>query len=513
MFLKKGTSGSVCILAALGVAGCGGGQQGGASAASHTSTAGNAVFTYAGQPKPLLTTSSGNVSVLGQAGATFSSLTLEPPPNLLDTYLVITRISSDEVFGLYKLPWSGTIQSLYQSPNSPLGAEISAYGTIAFNTNVDFNAYTVHADGSGLKQLSFTGLSNVTHPAYAVDGTNRVTFCDSSGHLYVGPGTGGTATLIQSNAAHGLQIWNPTGTAIAYTYTNGSTTEIYQTAPSGGGSVNITPPPFQSSFIQPLSWSPDGSTILSLYTSDGGTTNQLVKFEPTGPGYAQTLTPSGLSDDSGVFSPDGQKIAFYRSSSGGATPGIYVEDTFGDGATMLVPDPSNGADSEGIAWSPFLPKETVVAVSGSTFYHKAASGFLLSQNNARFGSLVAFTATTPSSASIQAPSTTTGSASLLFTITADSITSIGYINSYFDTGTTLTLTSTPTVVVSIDANTGQVALVAPAAKAGSTKNADGTVTYSGQFQAVYNGAGKNVAPSGASKLTVDPKTGRLVSFG
>src|SRR5580658_3325608 len=120
----------ICALALVPAAGCGGGQSGppSADATLHTSHAGDAVFSYFGQPKPQLTTSSGAVTVVGQAGAVFSTVTLEPPPNLLDTYIVTDR-SVNGGYGLYVLPWStGTPQLLFASTQNPFNPTISAYG-------------------------------------------------------------------------------------------------------------------------------------------------------------------------------------------------------------------------------------------------------------------------------------------------------------------------------------------------------------------------------------------------
>jgi hypothetical protein len=252
-----------------------------------------------------------------------------------------------------------------------------------------------------------------------------------------------------------------------------------------------------------------------MYMGNGMDVFENVKWNITNPAAYSVLTPSGDYDQEPCFAPDGSKIVFYRENTNGAASGIYIADAAGANQSLLVPDPPDNVDSVsgGIAWSPFLPKETVVAASGSTFYHQAASGFLLTQNGDQFGSLVAFTANTPADAAIQAPSSPAGGAPMVFMLTADSITSIGYINNYFNPGTTISLTSTPTVVVSVDALTGQVDLVAPAAASAKlAKNADGTVTYNAKFTAVYDGTGKNLAASGARQLVLNPKTGSLVSF-
>ena len=505
----------LCAFGAVCSAGCGGGQSGSAvSAASHTSTLGNATVTYYGQPKPQFSSSSQQVTVLGQAGATFSNVTLEPPASLADTYIVYSRDS-----GLYILPDAyASPKLLYQNPVGAVQPGISTYGTVAFCNDYQSQAYTIHPDGTGLKNLPLSGVSAVYFPQYALDGTNRIAFTDNDGDVYVAPGAGGTATKIQMNCYDNAGVyWNPAGTEIVYAVPTSEGSDMYETSPSGGAATDITPTSLRNSgTMYPMAWSADGVTVLMVYRPSGASTNELVKFNATNAAYYQIVTPSGDDDGDGTFSPDGDTILLVRAGANGATPGLYTSDANGLGQALLYPDSSAGGFpvNNGVAWSPFLPKETVVAASASTFYHQAASGFLLSQSGSQFGSMVAFTANTPADAAIQAPATSTGYAPMAFTITADSITSIGYVNNYFDAGTTVTLTSTPSVVVTIDATTGQVDLVAPAAtpKASPTKNADGTLTYKASFKAVYDGKGRNLAPNGASSLTVDPKSGKLVRF-
>ena len=511
--------------AAMAAAGCGGGSGGGSAATSqaHTVKSGNAVITYLGQPKPQLTTSSAAVSVVGQAGATFSTVTLEPPPNLDDTYLTFGRSTSAGPYVVEELHYGDYSPTLlYQNDGAPQNPAISAYGTVAFQNNQTLES--IRPDGTGLKSLSFAGMGAAQFPSYSVDGSNRLAFFGYNGNwnLCVAPGAGGSPTILQtSTASLGFSTysttWNAAGTQVAFTadavgdnysgiYTSGTTT--------GTTPVNVTPDAYRVnySFFSPC-WSPDGVTVLANAEAAGGNVN-LVTFNVNSQ-LTAFLTPGTYSDGNGCFSPDGSKIAFYRSFTGGATPGIYVCEADGENQQLMCADPTGSASFAGISWSPFLPKETVVAASGSTFYHQAASGILLSQTGSQFGSVVAFTATTPADAAIQAATPTTGTAPLEFTLTADSITSIGYINSYFSPGTTITLSGTPSAVVSIDATTGQVDLVAPlsVAKPSVVRNGDGTLTYKGAFKALYDGKGKNIAPNGASQVIVDTKTGRLVSWG
>jgi hypothetical protein len=201
------------------------------------------------------------VGVVGQAGATFSAVTLEPPPNLADTYLAISR-QTDSTTSLYKLPYgSASPQLLYQNNQSPVYPGCSAYGSIAFSF-VFGGLYTVRTDGTGLRQLSFTGASGPTCPQYSVDGTNRICFVANSGGLYVAPGTGGTPTLLQDSDTGYPGAWNPAGTLIAYSAVSGSAYQMMTTSTTSSGTTpnNITPTGFAGQFLE-TAWNADGQTI------------------------------------------------------------------------------------------------------------------------------------------------------------------------------------------------------------------------------------------------------------
>ena len=131
---------------AVAAAGCGGGQGGGpVAAAVKTTKAGDAVITYFGQPKPQLTSSAGYVTVVGQAGATFSTVTLEPPPNLADTYIAFGRIA-EGASELYAMPYATeTPQMLYQGVLGADDVGISAYGAVGF-TNCSNQPYSIRPD-------------------------------------------------------------------------------------------------------------------------------------------------------------------------------------------------------------------------------------------------------------------------------------------------------------------------------------------------------------------------------
>src|SRR5579862_1861040 len=128
---RKGRTPMVWMMAVACATGCGGGQQGvTVSTATHTSKAGDAIITYSGQPKPMAAESSNAVTVLTQAGATFSNITLEPAASLASTYIAFSRLE-EGVVTINVLPYgSGSSQLIYQSPLGAITPTVSAYGTI-----------------------------------------------------------------------------------------------------------------------------------------------------------------------------------------------------------------------------------------------------------------------------------------------------------------------------------------------------------------------------------------------
>ncbi len=127
-----------------------------------------------------------------------------------------------------------------------------------------------------------------------------------------------------------------------------------------------------------------------------------------------------------------------------------------------------------------------------------------------------FNTTTPSTATITQSGTNSSGAPLAFTLGGDAITNISYANVYNGTHVSIPLTSTPTAVITVDALTGMVDYVVPAiagkAHPMASKSVGNALTYSGQFSAIYDGTGKNLAPNGATSVEFDRATGRLVSF-
>ena len=285
---------------------------------------------------------------------------------------------------------------------------------------------------------------------------------------------------------------------------------------TGGTATDIVPSSYSQGSAIATAWSPDGNSIACTYVPRVGTTDGILVISMNGGGYSW-LTPATYSDSCPCFSPDNSKIAFYRTKAGGATPGIYECDFSGTNPQLVVPDPSTAGLTGGIislAWSPFLENQKFVGTGGTL--SSSASGFLLSQNGSQFASLLTFVATTPSKATLTAATTSGGSGPLIYTLGADAVTNVSFTNVYNGAHTSFTLASTPSVIVSIDGTTGFVDFVAPGiiSKKNPAPSLSGHIgsAFTGQFSAIYNSTGKNLAPTGATIIEVDPKSGKLISF-
>ncbi len=264
------------------------------------------------------------------------------------------------------------------------------------------------------------------------------------------------------------------------------------------------------------SWSPDGTTLACAAVPKAGGNSNIYLVSPSEAVISQ-VTPNSFNDRFPTYSPDGSELAFYRNGNG-ATPGVYVSDALGTNPQLLLTDPSSTGANGGLAslyWSPFQASETFVGSHG-TITASPVAGFLVSQNASQFASVLTFTATTPSTATLTESAVNASGAPMVFTLGADSITNISYTNVYSGAHSTIPLTSTPTALVTVDATTGFVDYVVPAiamkGKSMAVQRSGAGLSYTGQFAAIYDKTGKNLAPNGATVVQFDKSTGKLISF-
>ncbi len=506
--------------------GCGGGGGSAANPSSplQTRNIGPIGISYSGHPQAEINGTSGKVSSVAQAGASYSTLSFNPAHNLDSTFLLFTRIYDPNGDQLFTAPLSGV-----QNPTMLSHAGLSGFpsmsnsGVVCFltgNGSSDYSVDTMLSDGSQVKSV-LAGVAAI--PTISPNGST-IAYIDSLGNIWTMPSGGGTATKIYSggNATQPGVVWSPSGTQIAFTVETSTGSPIVENvftmSSTGANVVNMTPALYAAGQIYVTSWSPDGSTLACYYADPSTTTTSIVTIDMTGGAFGYNLTPTGFSDSSPSFSPDNLHMAFYRSNAGGATSGIYVSDFSGGNPELVVPDPSSSGltgPAQTLVWSPWLESKNFVG-AGGTITASPVSGFLMSQNADQFASLLTFTATTPADAKVTAAATNTTGAPMIYTLSADAITNISYANVYNGTHSSIPLTSTPSAIVTVDGVTGFVDYVVPAvAMKGQpmvARSAGTSVTYTGQFSAIYDGTGKNLAPNGAKTVDFDGRTGKLISF-
>lgn len=200
-----------------------------------------------------------------------------------------------------------------------------------------------------------------------------------------GPGTSGTSPVAVSsspdtsgNTAPTASEPAPSGQIVFRRYFDASETSgaLFTSATDGSGEQQITDPPASAVDDDP-DWSPDGTRLLFTRYGDLGTDHESHRlFTVSSDGTGLTPLSPDVSghdgfvdgaDNTGVFSPDGSRIAFkyeHGHVASGGTHGIPVGSDQLEFSDIVVMDADGGnrhqvtnyatysGDSGGVAWSP-----------------------------------------------------------------------------------------------------------------------------------------------------------------
>lgn len=290
-------------------------------------------------------------------------------------------------------------------------------GKIAFESyrdsgdDMNTEIYTMNPDGSNQKRITpYTdgGLEdNDLNPVWSPNGLKIVfsSWMDGNINLYVvnSDGTGEKQlTSVGIDVWAAFPSWSPDGTKIAFASYRTGQAQIYIMNSDGSNQTLLTNAknPYDGDTLSFTysNWSPDGSKILSdngwavsgPVNDEGG----VYVFSTNTGGYTQ-LTHN-TDDKNAVWSPDGSKIAFFRTDSNApdSSGDIYVMNSDGSGLTKLTEGDNNPT------WSPD-------------------------------GSKIAFT------------SSKGGNGTQLYSISTDGSEEINLVNSLNDAGTSLTPSWSP----------------------------------------------------------------------
>jgi Tol biopolymer transport system component len=257
----------------------------------------------------------------------------------------------------------------------PAAAEVpGANGRVLYgivNPNLgDTVIYTANPDGSQVRQLNAGPPQTSECPDWSPDGT-QVATCDGPGSAVIFNADNGSSRVVPNPDPADLFLpcstWTPDGqrlTCEGFGQTDPSLNGIYTIRASDGGG------------LRRLTSNPGGDDMPGDYSPDG-TQLVFVRHEPTRPacpprlfncpsantalfvltlasGAVRQITPWGLPNSAGSWSPDGTKILFIGGGSRFSEAGsLYVVHPAGSGlAKITLAGTNNNSGVQGASWSP-----------------------------------------------------------------------------------------------------------------------------------------------------------------
>jgi len=494
----------IVVVCSVVGASCGGGASSPASVGpSQVGELGNARFSYQGSANAQIQTTSAGLSVATFAGVTLTGFNVNPAQtneNSALSYLTTGAVVYEYQNGFSQTINTGTNLGAFDSKFDHAGhmyftAETAAPQGVIVRCNYDGSSPTTVLSEAGVPQNIDVSASD----AY-------IAFDVYEAGLYSCTTSGGGVTSLDTAGSE--PAINPNSTKVAYVKTVGGYTQIFTVPITGGTGTQLTTDSVNHYYP---AWTSDGLAVYCDY--DNGTTRTIMGYFATGAAagaqYDTLLTSNFPYSSQVAFSPDGKYFAVtQRASYSGNASTDYVATMTANGGNLA--QIASGASSP--AWSPFFPNKVFVGSGGALA--TSAAGFIFTQLQTGFDSLVSFSATTPSSTTVtpldQAPAGGTGP--FVYDVYGENLSNVTYTNNYDGAvhPTTLDVTN---CLVSIDATTGQVNSIAPFLVARGTplQANKASLEFHAHFTAVYDKNGKNLAPSGASDLVLDPKHGSVLS--
>lgn len=494
--------------------GCGGGGSGTAGNSGGQDNAFGPFITRAQGGTPQVgTLSSGGPTVTSVAGVAFTKITYTPTPSLFNTRIAYTR-GTFQGFNSLNICWPDG------GADHPMPGVTGAFGKLSWSRDgriafthistspVVFQIWVVNSDGSNAHNISSTPYAD-KDPTWSSDNFHiAFSKTDGTGHaqIYSMTASGGSVTHLSDGSADDTNpSWSPDGSTIYFVRYDAplSRHEIWKMNANGSSPAIVV-----GGFDSPQeSVSPLGNAVAALGTSP----SQLNLWPlPNGTGDG-LLAEASTTYELGNWAPDGSRILFVKT-----TPSLATEiDTIRpDGFSETTVLAHNDVSTGDAAWEPFALPIPYVASTGGSVFGTSSSGFIYGAFGDRFCSFLSFTATTPSSATAVADPVIFGQSNLIYRLSADAITSLKFVNGFGGGVNAPQIgAGVKSAVVSISAASGMVSSVVTLASKqalSSVVSKQGGRLLSGPFMGVYDAHGVNLAPRGATSVTLG-KNGEVIS--
>ncbi len=513
----------ICALAAL-ASGCGGGGGLSTGGTDFSHDFGNG-FSARGRGAAVFSIPSTGTAVFNStAGGDITSVSFTPRTGLYRNAKIAfasIRTGNDDVFVMDSD--GSNVRQLTTNTASDRNPSISADGSKVFFESTRIGTpqiFVINSDGTGEKRL--TGNSFSDYGAEVSPDGNYVVFAsnrDGNAEIYIMDSDGtDQRRLTNISAIDDSPVISPDGSRIVFISDRGSVRRVWTMNIDGSGAAQVTGGSFGNEYDP--RWSPDGSKIVYVNTSGG-----INTINANGTGASQIVSGPGKS--SPAYSPDGQKV-IYSGDAGGGNREIFVASADGSGSPARLTYESANDNQPSLSGSQ-LTTRVLVGAPGSDRgkdppLGTSVGGFLASLNGDVIGDVISFDAATRANLYVDSLYLGTSAGLVGAMVSGDTITSMLQDNGRDIAPTKiigsggLYAPSVATVELFFDPNTGRLVSVVPIGRGRAKGTAGGDVLENGRYivrgdvlAAIDMTTKRNMAPKGASQVSIDPATGQIMA--